>query len=159
MQMDISDSQKNTMLSLITSSKTPETVDSLSNLLTLPQYQSYFALNKKDTFIIENISRADYVIASSMGIDTDTFLNYANDVSAITADYDANGNTIPNSKRNKIFNYINNLPDLNIAQKAYLLRTAGYSAKQYKGVVYNYINSLPITATEKNEIWQIMYGK
>ena len=159
MQMDISDTQKNAMLSLITTSKTPETVDSLSNLLTLPQYQSYFALNKKDTFIIENISRADYVIASSMGIDTDTFLNYANDVSAITADYDANGNTIPNSKRNKIFNYINNLPGLNIAQKAYLLRTAGYSAKQYKGVVYNYINSLPITATEKNEIWQIMYGK
>ena len=159
MQMDISDSQKNAMLSLITSSKTPETVDSLSNLLTLPQYQSYFAMNKKDTFIIENISRADYVIASSMGIDTDTFLNYANDVSAITADYDANGKAIPNSKRNKIFNYINNLPGLNIAQKAYLLRNAGYSAKQYKGVVYNYINSLPITATEKNEIWQIMYGK
>ena len=159
MQMDISDSQKNAMLSLITTSKTPETVDSLSNLLTLPQYQSYFALNKKDTFIIENISRADYVIASSMGIDTDTFLNYANDVSSITADYDANGNAIPNSKRNKIFNYINNLPGLNIAQKAYLLRNAGYSAKQYKGVVYNYINSLPITATEKNEIWQIMYGK
>ena len=159
MQMDISDYQKNAMLSLITSSKTPETVDSLSNLLTLPQYQSYFAMNKKDTFIIENISRADYVIASSMGIDTDTFLNYANDVSAITADYDANGNAIPNSKRNKIFNYINNLPGLNIAQKAYLLRNAGYSAKQYKGVVYNYINSLPITATEKNEIWQIMYGK
>ena len=159
MQMDISDSQKNAMLSLITTSKTPETVDSLSNLLTLPQYQSYFAMNKKDTFIIENISRADYVIASSMGIDTDTFLNYANDVSSITADYDANGNAIPNSKRNKIFNYINNLPGLNIAQKAYLLRNAGYSAKQYKGVVYNYINSLPITATEKNEIWQIMYGK
>ena len=159
MQMDISDSQKNAMLSLITTSKTPETVDSLSNLLTLPQYQSYFAMNKKDTFIMEKISRADYVIASSMGIDTDTFLNYANDVSAITADYDANGNAIPNSKRNKIFNYINNLPGLNIAQKAYLLRNAGYSAKQYKGVVYNYINSLPITATEKNEIWQIMYGK
>lgn len=159
MQMDISDTQKNAMLSLITTSKTPETVNSLSNLLTLPQYQSYFAMNKKDTFIMENISRADYVIASSMGIDTDTFLNYANDVSAITADYDANGNTIPNSKRNKIFNYINNLPGLNIAQKAYLLRNAGYSAKQYKGVVYNYINSLPITATEKNEIWQIMYGK
>lgn len=159
MQMDISDSQKNAMLSLITSSKTPETVDSLSNLLTLPQYQSYFAMNKKDTFIVNKISRADYVIASSMGIDTDTFLNYANDVSAITADYDANGNAIPNSKRNKIFNYINNLPGLNIAQKAYLLRNAGYSAKQYKGVVYNYINSLPITATEKNEIWQIMYGK
>lgn len=159
MQMDISDTQKNAMLSLLTTSKTPETVDSLSNLLTLPQYQSYFAMNKKDTFIIENISRADYVIASSMGIDTDTFLNYANDVSAITADYDANGNAIPNSKRNKIFNYINNLPGLNIAQKAYLLRNAGYSAKQYKGVVYNYINSLPITATEKNEIWQIMYGK
>ena len=159
MQMDISDDQKNAMLSLITTSKTPETVDSLSNLLTLPQYHSYFAMNKKDTFIMEKISRADYVIASSMGIDTDTFLNYANDVSAITADYDANGNAIPNSKRNKIFNYINNLPGLNIAQKAYLLRNAGYSAKQYKGVVYNYINSLPITATEKNEIWQIMYGK
>lgn len=159
MQMDISDSQKNAMLSLITTSKTPETVDSLSNLLTLPQYQSYFAMNKKDTFISEKISRADYVISSSMGIDTDTFLNYANDVSAITADYDANGNAIPNSKRNKIFNYINNLPGLNIAQKAYLLRNAGYSAKQYKGVVYNYISSLPITATEKNEIWQIMYGK
>ena len=159
MQMDISDTQKNAMLSLITSSKTPETVDSLSNLLTLPQYHSYFALNKKDTFIINNISRADYVIASSMGIDTDTFLKYANDVSAITADYDAKGNAIPNSKRNKIFNYINNLPGLNIAQKAYLLRNAGYSAKRYKGVVYNYINSLPITATEKNEIWQIMYGK
>ena len=159
MQMDISDDQKNAMLSLITTSKTPETVDSLSNLLTLPQYHSYFAMNKKDTFIMEKISRADYVIASSMGIDTDTFLNYANDVSAITADYDANGNAIPNSKRNKIFNYINNLPGLNIAQKAYLLRNAGYSAKQYRGVVYNYINSLPITATEKNEIWQIMYGK
>ena len=159
MQMDISDAQKNVMLSLITTSKTPETVDSLSNLLTINQYHSYFAMNKKDTFISEKISRADYFIAATMGIDTDTFLNYANDVSAITADYDANGNTIPNSKRNKIFNYINNLPGLNIAQKAYLLRNAGYSAKQYQGVVYNYINSLPISATEKNEIWQIMYGK
>ena len=159
MQMDISDDQKNAMLALITTSKTPETVDSLSNLLTINQYHSYFAMNKKDTFISEKISRADYVIAATMGIDTDTFLNYANDVSAITADYDANGNTIPNSKRNKIFNYINNLPGLNIAQKAYLLRNAGYSAKQYQGVVYNYINSLPISATEKNEIWQIMYGK
>lgn len=159
MNMDISDDQKNVMLSLITTSKTPETVDSLSNLSTSSQYHSYFAMNKKDTFISEKISRADYFIASSMGIDTDTFLNYANDVSAITADYDANGNAIPNSKRNKIFNYINNLPGLNIAQKAYLLRNAGYSAKQYQGIVYNYINSLPISATEKNEIWQIMYGK
>ena len=158
MNMDISDDQKNVMLSLITTSKTPETVDSLSNLLTVDQYHSYFAMNKKDTFISEKISRADYVIASTMGIDTDTFLNYANDVSAITADYDANGNAIPNSKRNKIFNYINNLPGLNIAQKAYLLRNAGYSAKQYQGIVYNYINSLSISATEKNEIWQIMYG-
>lgn len=158
MQMDISDDQKNAMLALITTSKTPETVDSLSNLLTINQYHSYFAMNKKDTFISEKISRADYFIAASMGIDSDTFLNYANDVSAITADYDANGNTIPNSKRNKIFNYINNLPGLNIAQKAYLLKNAGYSAKQYQGVVYNYINSLPISATEKNEIWQIMYG-
>ena len=158
MQMDISDDQKNVMLSLITTSKTPETVDSLSNLLTISQYHSYFAMNKKDTFISEKISRADYVIAATMGIDTDTFLNYANDVSAITADYDANGNAIPNSKRNKIFNYINKLPGLNIAQKAYLLRNAGYSAKQYQGVVYNYINSLPISAIEKNEIWQIMYG-
>ena len=159
MNMDISDDQKNVMLRLITTSKTPETVYSLSNLLTVDQYHSYFAMNKKDTFISEKISRADYVIASSMGIDTDTFLNYANDVSAITADYDANGNAIPNSKRNKVFNYINNLPGLNIAQKAYLLKNAGYSAKQYQGVVYNYINSLPISATEKNEIWQIMYGK
>ena len=159
MNMDISDDQKNVMLSLITTSKTPETVDSLSNLSTSSQYHSYFAMNKKDTFISEKISRADYFIAATMGIDTDTFLNYANDVSAITADYDANGNTIPNSKRNKIFNYINNLPGLNIAQKAYLLRNAGYSAKQYQGIVYNYINSLPISATEKNEIWQIMYGK
>lgn len=159
MQMDISDDQKNAMLSLITTSKTPETVDSLSNLLTISQYHSYFALNKKDTFISENISRADYVMASSMGIDTDTFLNYANEVSAITATYDANGKAIPNSKRNKVFNYINSIPGLNIAQKAYLFKNAGYSVKQYKGVVYNYINSLPITAAEKNEIWQTMYGK
>lgn len=153
MQLNISDDEKNIMLDLMDNSTTSETVARLSKLSTIEEYIDYYKLSHNDYFIQEKFSRDDYAIATNYyGFTSDKFTTYATDISAIRSDYDSNGNVISNSKKNKIFKYINSLP-LNIYQKIYLFHTAGYSVKNYKSQMRNYIASLDISASEKNKMW------
>jgi hypothetical protein len=154
MNMQVSDKSKNIMLKLISpTSKNPETVDSLSRLGTKQQFIDYYSLSRSDTFVDNNFSRDDYDISTSyFNIDGSTYTKFANEVSQIKADYDKNGEAIPNSKKRKVFNYINSLP-LNQYQKLYLFSISGYSVKQWKNQMYSYINNLNISANEKKALW------
>ena len=47
---------------------------------------------------------------------------------------------------------MNSLP-LSAIQKIYLFHMAGYSVKSYRNQLYSYVNSLDISASEKQRIW------
>ena len=154
-QLPISTDQKNLMLRQISAnSKYPETVDSLSNLQTKNEFIDYYSLTRHDYFSSENYSRDDYDIATQYyNFKSADFIKYVNNLSNIKSDYNANGDVIANSKKKKIIAYINGLP-LTQIQKIYLYGTAGYSVKQWRGNLYNYINNLKISASEKQKIWE-----
>ncbi len=154
MNMQISDEAKNIMLRLISpTAKNPETVDSLQNLGTKQQFIDYYSLPRSDTFVNNKFSRDDYDISTKyFNIDGTIYIKFANDVSQIKADYNSKGEAIPNSRKNKVFSYINSLP-LNQYQKIYLFSISGYSIKQWKDQMFLYINSLDISANEKKELW------
>lgn len=153
MNMNISTDLKNTMLDLITTSKTPSTVNELLKLDNESQYIDYFSLPATDFFIQKKISRNDYQNAIDFGMNKERFIDYTTTISEIKPDYNNKGETISGSKKQKILNYINSLP-LNGYQRVLLLSMNGYSVKSYKTVMFNYINSLPISASRKQQIWQ-----
>lgn len=153
MKMNVSDDQKNKMLSLITTSKNPETVNTLSRLEKSEQaYTDYFALNKSDTFFQTKISRDDMQDIQDLGINQDEFMKFAENISNINSEKDANGKTISGSKKKAVANYINSL-NLSSGEKAILFAKAGYPDNSYKQAIYNYINGLNLSATRKKEIW------
>jgi len=157
MKMQISDSNKNTMLLMISpNSNTPETVDTLSKLGSQQQYIDYYALPRRDTYIIDKYSRDDYDMATKYyNLTGGQYTEYSGELSSITADVDANGETITNSRKTKITQYINTLP-INKYQKMYLLNVAGYSVKAYKNDLFTYINNLNIRADEKTIMWETL---
>lgn len=153
MKMNVSDDQKNKMLSLITTSKNPETVNTLSRLEKSEQaYTDYFALNKSDTFFQTKISRDDMQDIQDLGINQDEFMKFAENIGNIKSEKDKNGKTISGSKKKAVANYINSL-DLSSGEKAILFAKAGYPDKSYKESIYNYINGLNLSAARKKEIW------
>ena len=143
------------MLYLISpQAKNPETVDTLNKLVTQQEFIDYYSLSRSDYRVMNNYSRDDYDIAVGYyNFASRDFIKYTNDLANIKSDYDASGNTISGSKKNKIVNYINNLP-LTSIQKVFLYAQAGYSVKPYKNQIYAYINSLNISANEKQRIWK-----
>ena len=155
MNMAISDKSKNVMLKLISpTSKTPETVNSLGNFNTKEEFQSYYSLARHDSFVNNKFSRDDIDLATKyFKFDVGNFTQYANELSDIKSDKDAKGNTISNSKKRKVTEYLNSLP-LNPIQKTYLYSLAGYSIKPYRNELYNYINGLDISAEEKQQLWK-----
>lgn len=153
MKMNVSDDQKNKMLSLITTSKNPETVNTLSRLEKSEKaYTDYFALNKSDTFFQTKISRDDMQDIQDLGINQDEFMKFAENIGNIKSEKDKNGKTISGSKKQAVFNYIDSL-DLKSGEKAILFAKAGYPDKGYRESIYNYINGLNLSATRKKEIW------
>ena len=151
MNMNIDDTEKNIMFDLMTTGKSPATVDDLLSLDTQQQYIDYFALPSTDFFIQKNISREDYQAITDLGINKDVFAEYANTVGTFKADY-SNGKMVTDSKKNKVVSYINSLP-LSGEQRIYLLGVSGYSVKAYSSTMANYINTLNVSADRKMEIW------
>lgn len=155
MNMPISDTQKNVMLKLISpTANTPETVDTLSNLQNEQDFIDYYSLSRSDYFVQNKFSRDDYDSAVNYyGFTGTQFIEYVNELTNIKSDYNANGEVISNSKKNKTISYIESLP-LTAIQKVYLYGMAGYSVKGYRNQLFEYINSLNISVDEKNTLWK-----
>ena len=155
MNMPTSDEYKNIMLRLIHNkdAKYWETVDTLSKFSSPQQFKDYYSLQRRDSMYIENFSRDDYDIATThFNVNGSAFIKYVGELGNIRNDVDKNGETITNSKKTKVINYIQSLP-LNQIQKIMLFKSAGYSVKQYTNALYSYVKSLNITAAEKQKIW------
>ena len=67
------------------------------------------------------------------------------------SDYYANGKTVPNSRKNKVIRYINSL-NLNIPQKAMLIKMEYSSFKQYDNQIVKYVNNIDCSSYDKKVI-------
>ena len=157
MNYSTTNAQKNIMLKLLQeNSNEPETVNELQNLVGLEEYKNYFKLNKNDLFISEKFSRKDYQTGLKLGISGAQFTDYYNAVDNIQPDY-INGKQVSGSKKKKVLQYLNS-SDLNIGQKIYLLNQSGYSIKEYKTLMTQYLNSLnTLDADEKLALYEEMF--
>ena len=68
-----------------------------------------------------------------------------------TTDYYSNGTAVPNSRKNKVINYVNSL-NLSIPQKAMLIKMEYSSYDRYDNQIINYINNMNYTKFEKASI-------
>jgi hypothetical protein len=78
---------------------------------------------------------------------------YLTEIASIESDKDKNGETIPNSRRDKVHNYIQRLR-LTALQKYVLMTLAGYKPTDMgKTQVERYLRSKGFTAKESKAIW------
>jgi hypothetical protein len=83
------------------------------------------------------------------GIPFNEYLDYASQT--IEADKKSNGSTISGSKKKKVISYINSL-NLNITQKAILIRSEYSTFRDYNNEIVSYINGLDMSFDEKKTI-------
>lgn len=79
-------------------------------------------------------------------INIDEFIKFNSE--KFESDYYTNGKTVPNSRKNKVIKYINNL-NLTIPQKAMLIKMEYNSFKQYDDQIVKYVNSINTSSYDK----------
>ena len=92
----------------------------------------------------------DVEMAQKLNINANSFIKF--DSQQFESDYYANGKTIKNSKITKVVNYVENLPNLTIPQKALLIRSEMSSYKKYDNQIIEYVDSQNLSTKEKEEI-------
>lgn len=88
--------------------------------------------------------------ARTFGISPKTYSKFLEDVGDMSADVDENGKTIQNSKKRKIYNYINSM-NLSGEQKTALFKQK-YKQKSTNRAYYNKINDTDLTVEEKESL-------
>ena len=92
----------------------------------------------------------DVEMAQKLNINANSFIKF--DSQQFESDYYANGKTIKNSKITKVVNYVENLPNLTIPQKALLIKSEMSSYKKYDNQIIEYVDSQNLSTKEKEEI-------
>lgn len=87
------------------------------------------------------------------GINFNEYLKFVR--TEYTSDKDSDGDTIKNSRKNKIFKAINNLK-LTKLEKAMLMRTEYTSFDDYNYEIFQYVNKLSLTKSEKQAIFETL---
>ena len=153
MEMDTDDSQKDKLLSLLSDTDTVGTVSDLKKLN--GEYLTYMQQSgKKENGVSD---RDKYMMYIDAGIPVKILNKYYSEIGKIEGTKNSNGRTISGSKKNALFNYINNL-DINATQKKILFTKCNSSyGKNYKNEIFNYINSLNVSKQRKEQIWKELY--
>lgn len=110
-----------------------------SNLPDEAKYQLYNNSYSKDKINI----------AQTIGMDADTFLNYAKQ--NFKANKDSNGKSISGSKKRKIYNYLNKM-NVNYGDKLILAKMQGYETEEGNAEIVNYLNNSNVTPDEYEAI-------
>lgn len=92
----------------------------------------------------------DVEIAQKLSINADSFIKF--DSQDFESDKYANGKTVKNSKIIKVVNYVENLPNLTIAQKALLIKSEMSSYKKYDNQIIEYVDKQDLSYIEKEKI-------
>lgn len=139
-----------------------ETYDKDSDEYDLASDELYW--NKKNT-IIDSIMNSDFTneqkayiynkyydskkndVITTAGIDMNYLLDY--DKNDFTADYNAKGKVIANSRKNKVIEYVNEY-DLSIAEKAIIIKSANtFKFDDYNNEIVDYVDKLDIPYEDK----------
>ena len=91
----------------------------------------------------------DYKVAKAVGVDINSWLSYKKQ--EFVADKDSDGDSIRGSRKDKIISYINSL-ELNIPQKAAMIRTEYSTFDDYNNDIVNYVNDLDLEYEEKIKV-------
>lgn len=78
----------------------------------------------------------------NLNVDIDSFLDY--EAQDFTADKYANGKTVPNSKKRKVFEYINSMP-IEFEQRLILAKLQYPSYNEYNPTIIEYLNNSEMT--------------
>lgn len=78
----------------------------------------------------------------TLNVDIDSFLDY--EAQDFEADKYANGKTVPNSKKRKVFEYINSMP-IEFEQRLILAKLQYPSYNEYNPTIINYLNNSDMT--------------
>lgn len=120
-------------------------------------YNSSFD-NSEKTLLYEDVMLSNfddetkyknYKTAKKLGIDINSWLNYSSQ--GFESSYDSNGNTVKNSKKNSIINFVKTL-DLSTAQKAALIKMNYSNYTTYDSQIIKEVNSLGLDFEDKAKV-------
>ena len=129
-------------------------------------YDDYYREANRECFGAE-VALMDYdgrvyekaCIFNKCGINWDTFYNVYFDAQDIMADYDADGNVVSGSKKQKVTQYVKSL-NLNATQKYMIMGLLGYKNTNGESQVRSLLRSKGYTGEELENIMKICgYGK
>ena len=109
----------------------------LKRAFDMEKYKNYGSYAEAD-YAIKNPEKylASKVISNSF----DNYKSYIDDISKITGDKNSNGKTIPNSKKEKIINYIDNLNE-DYGSKIVLYKMTYPNDNSYNYDIVEYLNN------------------
>lgn len=93
-----------------------------------------------------------YYVSKAITNDLVYYRQICSELDDIKADKYTNGKTVPNSRKRKVFNYINSLEDLSYEQKTVLAKMEYNSFNQYNQTIINYLNNDPEIDYNQEEI-------
>lgn len=88
-------------------------------------------------------------VAQTIGIDANTFLNYAKQ--NFKASKDSNGKSISGSKKRKVYNYLNKM-NIDYEDRLILAKMQGYETDEGNTEIVNYLNNSNVTPDEYEAI-------
>lgn len=158
MDMEISDTQKQHLVNLLT-----DNVDynlSVNDLKKLNgNYLTYLQQSGKTPENGGMTAREQYIQLINSGISVTQLNKFYSEISDIEGQKDSNGDTISGSKKQAVFDYVNSL-SLSVPQKQILLARQYESfAKLYYNDILNYINNLDLKESEKYKIYESVFKK
>lgn len=107
--------------------------------------------NKQKLYLYsKEYSNNNVEMAQKLNIDADAFIKVESQ--KFESDKNANGKTVKNSKLNKVYKYVESLPNLSVAEKAILIKSQVSSFDKYNSQIIKYVDSKNISTKEKEKI-------
>ena len=130
------------MISEISADKKAELADNILN--------TNYTNRQKLYLYSKEYSSNNVKMAQALDIDADAFLKVESE--QFKSDKYANGKTVKNSKLNKVYSYVESLPNLSVAEKAILIKSQVSSFDKYNNQIVKYVDSYDLTTKEKEDI-------
>lgn len=130
------------MISQISADKKAELADNILN--------TNYTNRQKLYLYSKEYSSNNVKMAQALDIDADAFLKVESE--QFKSDKYANGKTVKNSKLNKVYSYVESLPNLSVAEKAILIKSQVSSFDKYNNQIVKYVDSYDLTTKEKEDI-------
>ena len=138
--LDVTKSKKNIMLNNAIKNKKSNNTD-------YSKFESYAEFD----YSYKNPDK--YKVVKNM-YDFKEYSKYSKEIKDVKKEYKYSKT---DERKSAIFNYIDGL-DLDVGQKLFLYKDAGYSIKDYKKEMFDYIDNLNVSKNEKTKIWNYIYG-